>query len=1019
MVSVRLLCIALATVPGTLGAIVDLPAAIIGRTMYHFSWEQPRYRLFKAEAKIQIPYVARIGSSPSKPFLFKRRIMVDNAINVAGSWIAFGLNTTLNKFIPANSSDSLSYDYEVEGVLKAKIQPATSGSIPLSSFREAAGLPWFAEFVTCAQHFYNFTNPVQRLSGKSWTVELAEGITVPVEGIHTTVPFKIVERLDRYPVLLLVPQQQVDITQYRAVEDAANESLSHASPFCPIRPPDHVYHEGCSTPQRPFAPLSSEPLSRTSRSSASAHYTMPRHSSTTTVDTAVAEQLKAFNDNVTKRAEEIVFKVFPQKILWVPLHRSQETHLVFHRWHHRYHCLFAPTEPEPPTKKRRHENGDSVTMGSVVELGEGGPRFVGRVVANHRLRALHDDLKNEYMELVNLCDKVKLWVNLTMPKIEDGDNFGVQIQEEVLNELHRAQDSGYNLRDAVSKSHHINRAKICSKILKYPHVEDYAIALQEHDEKQFYMALRNLIDLRNIYAVLTDVIHKNFQKIRAPKGNNGAAMPWSSQPSPFKRAKKDEIDESEITIIDDGLSSILDTSSEAEEELPPPVHDPEYYYEDGSIVFRVGDVLFKVHTSLLKKETSDFEKTFDVPPKLPDAVKARGTCDENPIIIPRHYVDPLVPDASVWQQVEEWARPKLGQLVRISAKAISEGADEASKANASDEDEGEKQGDEVAGGDNDTNVIGNGAKSNNLTDGTQDPSRGEPEVTGGANNTDHTGGPTDATMSNPAPTLNNANNSIQPNNTNNANDVGGTDDTNKGDATQDRTNSPESPRSGGLEDSDEENDSDEEMRDGDSESRILLPPEEKENPTFQLMDALLYAESVSDTSLHYDVRNVLQHHCLYPETHHIDTIVGLFRVACLQEKDPSMFGFLFIILLCQGNQTWKQDIFTRMDRMAFFSAQSYLTPFPDSLKTFVSVPLFTKPISAKSFATIFSGATTNKSCIEQCYTNAFTCWQETFDDTYYTDWTWLRSFQGRGANTSVIGSYLARLTEIFKAYMPG
>jgi proteasome activator subunit 3 (PA28 gamma) len=39
------------------------------------------------------------------------------------------------------------------------------------------------------------------------------------------------------------------------------------------------------------------------------------------------------------------------------------------------------------------------------------------------------------------------------------------------------------------------------------------IALREHDEKQFYMALRNLIDLRNIYAVLTDVIHKNFQKV--------------------------------------------------------------------------------------------------------------------------------------------------------------------------------------------------------------------------------------------------------------------------------------------------------------------------------------------------------------------------------------------------------------------------------------------------------------------------------------------------------------------------
>ncbi|CCO35503.1 proteasome (prosome, macropain) activator subunit 3 (PA28 gamma [Rhizoctonia solani AG-1 IB] len=477
MVFIRLACVAFSVLPGTLGAIVDLPAAIIGTynvsllmgaaptsfvqsllpETYRNSLIRPNASIYPGlaadshpivfelgreanagppllnfisfeEAKIQIPYVARIGSSPTKPFLYKRRIMVDNAINVAGSWIAFGLNTTLNKFIPANSSDSSSYDYQVEGVLKAKVQPATSGSIPLESFKIAAGLPWFAEFLTCAQHFYNFTNPVERVSD----------------------------------------------------------------------------------------------------------YNMPRHSSATTVDPAVSEQLKAFNDTVTKRAEEIVFKVFPQKILTLNQKieecSTDDSHLHAASIDSATDTTIYSPLTEPPTKKRRHENGDSVAVGGVAEVG-GGPRFTGRMVANHKLRTLHDGLKNEYMELVNLCvsineapDKVKLWVNLTMPKIEDGDNFGVQIQEEVLNELHRAQDSGYNLRDAVSKSHHINRAKICSKILKYPHIEDYAIALQEHDEKQFYMALRNLIDLRNIYAVLTDVIHKNFQKIRAPKGNNGAAM---------------------------------------------------------------------------------------------------------------------------------------------------------------------------------------------------------------------------------------------------------------------------------------------------------------------------------------------------------------------------------------------------------------------------------------------------------------------------------------------------------------
>ncbi len=48
------------------------------------------------------------------------------------------------------------------------------------------------------------------------------------------------------------------------------------------------------------------------------------------------------------------------------------------------------------------------------------------------------------------------------------------ILKEVLSELHRSQESGYNMRDAV-RQNHLNRAKICSKIIKYPHLEDYAV----------------------------------------------------------------------------------------------------------------------------------------------------------------------------------------------------------------------------------------------------------------------------------------------------------------------------------------------------------------------------------------------------------------------------------------------------------------------------------------------------------------------------------------------------------------
>ncbi|CAE6402057.1 unnamed protein product [Rhizoctonia solani] len=481
-----------------------------------------------------------------------------------------------------------------------------------------------------------------------------------------------------------------------------------------------------------------------------------------------------------------------------------------------------------------------------------------------------------------------------------------------------------------------------------------------------------------------------------------------SQSAPFKRAKKEKTPELEVTFVDDGLSSIPDTSSEAEEELASPVRDPEFYYEDGSITFRVGDVLFKVHASLLKLESRDFEKTFDVPPKFAEATRARGSCDENPIIIPDakashfrvlmeiiyrpHYLDHSTHNASIWQQfmfylsavrlanrfsmnrIEKWARPEIAELFHESGKKISLEAHQVSKANESESKSQPDDGDAAPTGNRDSEKVNSGSEKKS--------ERGESEsriaggTNGGTSNT--TSDPSNSSSQNLNPNSNGTSNTAQlypPNDTNKANTIYG----------RHKSSSSSSSASEDDTDKEDERDNDEEMEDGESQYEIALPPEDEEDPEFQLMDALLYAESVSDSSLQCDVRNVLQYHCVHPEYLPVGTLANLFKEPDLKEKDPSMFGFLFVILLDQGNQVWKQDIFTRMDRMAFFSAQSYLTPFPDSLKTLVVVPLFTKLISPKSFATIFSDGSTKKSCAEECYTKAFTCWQEEFDEGYYAD----------------------------------
>jgi hypothetical protein len=73
-------------------------------------------------------------------------------------------------------------------------------------------------------------------------------------------------------------------------------------------------------------------------------------------------------------------------------------------------------------------------------------------------------LKKELLELIEMINVVKLWIQLNIPRIEDGNNFGVSIQEETVNELGRAEDSGFAVLESMTK-YFVTRAKLVSKVL--------------------------------------------------------------------------------------------------------------------------------------------------------------------------------------------------------------------------------------------------------------------------------------------------------------------------------------------------------------------------------------------------------------------------------------------------------------------------------------------------------------------------------------------------------------------------
>lgn len=148
------------------------------------------------------------------------------------------------------------------------------------------------------------------------------------------------------------------------------------------------------------------------------------------------------------------------------------------------------------------------------------------------------------------------------------------------------------------------------------------------------------------------------------------------------------------------------------------------------------------------------------------------------------------------------------------------------------------------------------------------------------------------------------------------------------------------------------------------------------------LDALWYSVIISDDRMTRDIRNMIQ--CYADDVDDHQTNIALFKSPDLREKDPSLFGFLFALLLSWDPDTWKQDPLTRVDRMALFSARVYLTPLPIALLAGLQTPLFTRPASPNDFLTNLWNDPTKKSCNDKCRRTVFLNWLSEFSNGYYT-----------------------------------
>ncbi|KAK2191119.1 hypothetical protein NP493_59g00003, partial [Ridgeia piscesae] len=174
---------------------------------------------------------------------------------------------------------------------------------------------------------------------------------------------------------------------------------------------------------------------------------------------------------------------------------------------------------EPSLKKRKHDPNSVTDVPLPVSASRAMLMQQATVPCNKHLVELIDTVKPCIRELIDHANLIKMWIAYLIPRIEDGNNFGVSVQEDTLSEARQVESEAATYLDQISR-YFITRGKVISKIAKYPHVEDYRRTVIELDEKEFISMRLVLCELRNQYSSLHDLIIKNLDKIKKPRNAN-------------------------------------------------------------------------------------------------------------------------------------------------------------------------------------------------------------------------------------------------------------------------------------------------------------------------------------------------------------------------------------------------------------------------------------------------------------------------------------------------------------------
>ncbi|XP_069015460.1 proteasome activator complex subunit 2 [Embiotoca jacksoni] len=147
----------------------------------------------------------------------------------------------------------------------------------------------------------------------------------------------------------------------------------------------------------------------------------------------------------------------------------------------------------------------------------------GFIKGNEKITVLLERVKPEIVALRETIILASCWIQHLIPKIEDGNDFGVAIQEKILERITAVKTKVDGFQTNINK-YFSERGDAVAKASKETHVMDYRSLVHEKDEA-IYSEIRVIVlDIRGFYAELYDIITKNLEKVTNPKGEEKPSM---------------------------------------------------------------------------------------------------------------------------------------------------------------------------------------------------------------------------------------------------------------------------------------------------------------------------------------------------------------------------------------------------------------------------------------------------------------------------------------------------------------